>query len=534
MAAVAASLLLLLPACSDSEGNSPDLPETKYATLTITIGSADNSTPNYTKAVDADGFGDNDIIEPDSADNLYEHHIDDWYIIVLKDGNVDRVVSNNSAVSNIEQSYINADNNNENSETEVGMELLVGETYSFYALANLKGLTETNYTAIIEKLGNLKGTSFASFRETEATLREMAVYNEQESAYIPMSSYGKSHKVDEDITKNEVKLALIRLLGKVSIQVTNATGVDVTINKITMGSFRQSGNIYLMPYDAIEKDPDSGKENLLLGMGAENRLMNPVFPGATVTGTPWDYEPGTTDKTIAASATTPQKYEFYINETNQASVDPNGGDMEIIFDVTGDGLEKDDQPKSTNFFFIRRNDLLKIPVLISHAQTKIEFEQKHMPIGGLPTAITFGEGAIVANEQLTTDHGGDITVTYTLEELNGATDWALKYHKDQQGIQQGEQFCSAVLETNNNNILLPPSDENKANLSWMDGGNTKTGYKLTEGNGNTGSFTITAQELDYLGTATIKLTLVAMKDGQEVVLPYTLTITNGKTEGGNS
>lgn len=39
--AVAPSLLLLLfllPACSDESSNTPDIPETKYAKLTITLG----------------------------------------------------------------------------------------------------------------------------------------------------------------------------------------------------------------------------------------------------------------------------------------------------------------------------------------------------------------------------------------------------------------------------------------------------------------------------------------------------------------
>ena len=93
--AVVSSLLLLLfllPACSDESGSTPDIPETKYAKLTITLGSADSALPSYTKAME-----DNDIaLDIDSLDKNYERHIDDWWIVVVKqnDDIVEKVLSN--------------------------------------------------------------------------------------------------------------------------------------------------------------------------------------------------------------------------------------------------------------------------------------------------------------------------------------------------------------------------------------------------------------------------------------------------------
>ena len=73
--AVITSLLLLLylfPACSNESGGTPEIPETKYAKLTITLGAIENVEP-ITKAVD-----DNNIIDDNFNDEQHERKIDDW------------------------------------------------------------------------------------------------------------------------------------------------------------------------------------------------------------------------------------------------------------------------------------------------------------------------------------------------------------------------------------------------------------------------------------------------------------------------
>lgn len=530
-------LLVLLPSCSDESGSStPDIPETQYAKLNIALGSLGNTMPAYTRATDT--YYKNDIINPDSADNQYEHHIDDWYIIVVdSDGKVDRIVSNNPAVQAAEQSDVTVNNDTPDSKAIISMELVIGKTYSFYALANIKGLE--NAEAVITSLNTLKGNPFTTFRKTEATLQVIATAytGETGTSYIPMSSYGKSIKVSNDERLNEVNLELIRLLGKVSIEVTNATGKEVTVKQLKMGKFRQSGAIYLFPYDAINSDPYM--PNLLIGKSTENDLMNPVFPTSATTIADWIYKPaaGANDQVIGIDATDDknrQKYMFYINETDQKSVDSNGGDMKIALEV--EGIEKDSDPKETKFYLIRRNDLLQIPILLSEATTTIEFEQKHMPIGGLPTVITFEEGITISDKQLTTTHAGDINISYKLDNLNGSTDWELQYYTEGGTTESKNQYCYAVPVGNDSNFLLEPKD--KDILSWWIDAATKPkyGYVLKKTNDLEGFFTVTAQELSYLGTAKIKLTLVAKHktDDTVVILPYTLTITNGKTaKGGN-
>ncbi|WFE83008.1 hypothetical protein [Parabacteroides chongii] len=541
-------LLFLLPSCSKENGGEPEIPETKYAKLTITLGGLDNSTPSYTRA---DGDADNDI-SGEEDDEEYERHIDDWWIVVVNDGNknkdkVEQVLSN--TLGDVGKQL--DDNNNTH---EVGVELLIGETYRFYAFANLKHLQ--NGETVIEELESLVTASktFSDFRDTEATLLALTEYTNNKQQYIPMSSYMKSKIVSDKETDNNVSLSLIRLLGKVKVEVTNATGNNVTINNITMGKFRQSGSIWLLPYDAAEDDPE--KENLLIQQGeSDQMLMNPKFPPQTppVSGSDYVYTPTEQEKTIASTAI-PTPYTFYINETDQASVGDNGAYMTIALDVLEFETEKK-EPKITDFSFIRRNDLLNIPILISDAEVKIGFEQKHMPIGGVPKRYTFLEGIEIASRTFVTNHAGEVTITYSLEKLNNNTnDWSLKYYKTQDEGGDGEvegtdHFCYASLEENTkdlngNGYLIEPETKDQDPLSWWEksaNGHQQQpdcAFPLHPASGaestTKGSFTINLQELSNTASATIKLVLVAEKDGAEVVLPYTLVVTNKevKIEGG--
>lgn len=559
--AVATTLLLLsflLPACSDSNGpNGPDIPETKTAKLTISLGSLDNTAPGHTKAGGPyeNGFRENDIIDPDLADTEYEHHIEDWYIVIVDDDTekvVDRVVSNNGEITNRDEYEGGIPNNDHaNSETEVGITLLVGKSYSFYAFANLKGLTEASYETIIGSLNGLKGAPFDNFRKTEAILRGMDAYDGGDnSPHIPMSSYGKSAQVTENTAENIVKLELIRLLGKVSVEVTNVTGKEITVNGLTMGKFRLPNNpIYLLPYDATVQDP--ANPNLLIGTSTEHKLMNPQFPGTSATEEGSDYTfPSTSPDNPLGTipADEKQPYSFYAPETAQENQGETGtDDMTIALKVDG----KDESPKPTKFFFLRRNDLLKIPVLISDAETEVEFVQMHMPIGGIPTRYTF-RPITIPEYTYVTDHAGEIKINYNLAKINGTNNlegWRLKYYTDGTNVEKGDRFCYAALESNtpvsstDTHFLVVPAAADQDPLSWWDPAmGTDTGrpdcaFKLNpsaDSPTTSGSFTITLQELATAATATIKLTLVAQHDGYpDIVLPYTLTITNQTNEGGN-
>lgn len=538
--AAAAGLLLslfLCVACSDEGSNhGPEIPEVQYARVTISLGTADATTPAFTKA----GEDVHDIIDDNAADETYERWIADWWVVIVdQQGKVYRVLSNTK------QDVWDATTNTDDNEHQIGVDLVIGQTYSFYAFANLNSLSEGS--TLVQQINNLDANSdFSAFRKTAVSLLSLDQYmtsnEENQKKAIPMSSYGKTQVVSEDISKNQVELLLIRLLGKVSIEITNATGVAVTVHKLTMGKFRTTGAIYLFPYDAIDRNPDN--PNLLVKKEAsEYKLLNPSFPtDATPTTGDWVYESQQGDL-ISYSATEEEtnkkNYFFYINETAQENQENGTDDMKVSMDITGEGIERDNTPKSTQFFFIRRNDWIKIPLLISKAETEITYEQKHMPIGGIPDAVTFNPGLTVNNRTLTTDHAGKITISYKLKSINNQNDWQLQYYTAGSATTATAQYCyAAKISDNEVPFLLEPVEKDLLSW-WMNTTKPTYGFQLDPGEGNTGSFIVTAQELSYKGEAKIKLNLVATRntDGQTqtIILPYTLTITNGKEpKGGNS
>lgn len=506
MAAVASALLLalsVLPACSDDEGGGPDIPEAQYAKLVISLGSLDNATPAATKA------------EPigEGLDNEYERYIEDWWLVVMHNGTVEQVLSNTKG----NQATATGDEKNTH---RVEVELQIDELYDFYAFANLP---EANAKALNELQPE---NTFDIAQVVESIDASQYYYNEETQAYgayFPMSSYKYQIKVTEGAT---VSIPLIRLLGKVSLSVQNSSNDKITLRQVTLDKFRTTGSIYLLPYDAAK----GGDTKLLEATGTMTETYGPSFPGetdeTTITG---DFTPkyllGQDDAPIEIAKNEKHEFpDFYVNETRFTAVNNNASDPLLISTDIG----RDDQPKETSFNFIRRNDWLIIPLLISDAETKITIQQQHMPIGAIPTYV-FEKDWTVSNINVTLDHAGDINIGYSVT-ATGAT--GLKYYPGGD-IATTERYSSAVLESQTNDWLINVPEANN------DGGWQPNEIEFTLNHDDTkplsGSFTITAQELAYTGTATINLTLIVLINDSEVVLPYTITLTNGKPakQGGN-
>lgn len=501
MAAVATSLLLalsLLPSCSEDEGGGPDIPEVEYAKLVISLGSLDNARPVATRA---------ESIQ-DKDDSEYERYIKDWWIVVLHGGEVEQVLSNTKG-------DVATATGDEQNTHQVSVELQVDETYDFYAFANLPEENKSYLNSLAQ------GAEF-EIDQTVATI-DATSYNTGSIAngpYFPMSSYKYSVVVEEGVT---VSIPLIRLLGKVSVSIQNSSNNTLSLSQVTLDKFRTTGSIYLLPYDAAK----GATTKLLEVTGTMEETYGPSFPEETgetsISGTFTGInllQEGEIQE--VANGEKLEFSDFYVNETRFTAAN-NSKPLLISTDIEG----RDDQPKETTFNFIRRNDWLIIPLLISDAQTTITIQQQHMPIGGIPTYV-FNQGLTVSNINVELDHAGDINIYYSVS-ATGAT--GLKYYPGG-NVAVTEQYCSAVLEEQTNDLLIDLPNAND------DGGWQPDKIEFTlnhDDNSLKGSFTITAQELAYLGTATINLTLIVMVDGSEVVLPYTITLTNGKPakEGGN-
>lgn len=502
--------LFLLPACSNEEDVPVVEPEAQYATMVISLGALDNSTPAYTRA---------ETIYPDVEEvDEYERYIKYWWIVVLdKDNKVDRVITNDPVSQNPAP----------DSETKVEMELPIGETYTFYAFANLNDLEEDAATYIS---GLSKGNDFLLSKAVSLkSLSSYKIPNEGEtaSAYIPMSSYGYKITVKEE--NKPLEIQLIRLIGKVEVSLENKTGEDVVLKSLSLDKFRTEGSIYLLPYDAAK-----GENTTNLLQEDMRPTYIPSFPSAI--GKFSTMTLSTEDTTIQESESA--TFWSYANETSFQDIEGfNYLQVRAVIE------NRNDQPLDTEFSFIRRNDWLKIPLLLSDVSTTIELDMKHMPIGGLPATITIPAGLTIPQATFwTQDHGGDITITYTLNSISSLTNAKIAHRAESESYEEGEShpFTSAVLESNDEDLLINVPTDNTA-APWLDA--SAKAFPLPTDDEASGSFTITAQELAKSAEARIRLNMViegtANGTKQKVLVPYTIIIKNQKedswttTDGGN-
>ena len=523
---------LMFPSCSDDEGGGGDVQDDRYRTLVVTINSRSNAEPVGTRA-DLEGPAENEITT--EADKEYERTIMSWWLIILKKSTtgtdeytVERVLSSEGGTTTDPEEYFSTTNDtNDRFDTSIDVELEVDQTYRFYALANLEGLK--NAETVIENINSLKKDKTFDLTSLNAQLKDMPAYHDGEGGtYIPMSSYGYEQYVDENTSKLKEDIELIRLIGKVTLEVRNKTGKDLTLKKLQMGQFRSAGDIYLFPWDV------NGKSYLLLRETGKLNNIEGNIPKFPTSSTEEDFTSTTfySDETgmsipqydDSKEETGAKYFMYYVNETyNTKASDP---ELQIMVETNP---KRNENEKPSGFSFVRRNDWLQIPVQITNVTTRIEFDQKHMPIGGLPESLEFGKISVPIAYCRTT-HGGDITVNFALTEVSGmGSNPQLSFYS---GSYEGgtEHYTSAILRDNQNDILIHTPEDNDA-APWLD--ETENAIPVTAGQPahgiiGQGSFTVTAQELAATtnGQAEIELRMVITDGTQYMTIPYTIYITN--------
>ena len=507
MAAVASALLLalsVLPACSDDEGGGADVPEGQYAKLVISLGSLDNAM--QTKVEEKSPVTDQE------NDESYERYIASWWLVVTRPSDadentfvIDRVITNKNYHS-LEDVTV-AGPTGLDSEMSIGLNLRIDQTYRFYALANLEYLAnwEQDVKPVVD--GWTEGAAFSPER-LYAEMKPMTDY--KGTTYIPMTSYGYEKKIESGTNQLSERIALIRLLGKVTLKVTNLTDEDITLNSLSMGNFRSEGDIFLFPYD-INSDTKN-----LLATNMSN-TYNPSFPNNerdSHTSTPFV----STDTRILVGEANAKEFTAFVNETKDISEE--GKIFELS--ITSRMQYRGERTSKSGFSFVRRNDWLQIPVQISDVDATIAFDQQHMPIGGVPTTYKMQSGAIVPVVDFETNHAGIITITYDVTNVSSMTNPTLRHPGT---YPAGTAVTTAVLAEGGNagNLLIDVPTDNSFTLK--PGADNKTG-----------SFTVNLQELQKEAKASIILTLVIVDaKGREMSIPYTINISNKETttDGGN-
>ena len=528
--AVAAGLCLcwLCVACGEDRGG--DLPndDPNSCVVTITLWTSRSARPPQTKA--GEMMTKADFWEEE--EDQYERDITDWLVVAYDDENVELAgytSSNGTWTPGI---------NNPDSRTEVEMKLPLGK-YSFYAFANLQSLEDGTslYQKItgahsLAELSEVKILDSGTSIDTRNEEKKGKFGGEEASRKrIPMSSYAQKHTVLPVPAENKFEIPLIRMIGKVQVEITNNLDKSITVNRLDIMNLRKGSlPIWLLPW---------GNENYL-EFKDDKDLEEPLVPSFPKDANPSvvsledlyteSIKPGDNEKEIQAKPVdgengSKRAYIRYIPETN-AAVGENGGGIHL-------GVEIEGRPRTehlTGFDFVRRNDLLVIPVLITNITTKLEVAEQRLPIGVYPTALVYGEKTgvqILTPVEHTLQAAGDLSIRFEISRIEGVTvDFTIKGLPQDETVPETVKFSSIQVKDDDKHLITAVNGEDcdKKQRFYLPEASVKEGKK--------GSFTIHTQELGGKAEATVILTLIINyyvdQEKQEMQIPYTIKIRNYK------
>lgn len=500
-------------ACSDGEGGGPGEEEGKLYTLTIAL----NTSTNYTPVTKAD--------PPAWADevNEYERKIEKCWVVLFD--------SQNNCVASVNtDNFIpdGAESDNEQLVSQTTVQLPVG-TYTGYAFANLGNLAEGS-KAIITLLesSDLAKITKDALNTTVSLIDAESFTLAEGGKTIPMSSYETDITVQAN-TENTARIVLFRMIGKVEITITDQTGNSdtKTLKSLSMGNFR-NGPIHLLPYT-------EGEYNLNNIDITVQDLIKPDFElvPAEATVKPYVHTVDLPEggETIDGDGNT---YTFYAFETGTES--NTDGALSISVGINNRPVST----RTTEFSFMRRNDWLKIPAVITNIESRIRFKNMRMPIGGLPYEVVYGEVngiqiLVDAVNEVDPDYTGPVKIEVEVKSINtSVTDLDILYTGT---TAEGSDRSTAVLTDNSDDLLI-----NKDSGEPISNGTSFTVTASPDDSDNTKKayFEVWTQELANNSDATITLTLIAEYGDTEpksrIEIPYTIRIQNYErttTEGGN-
>ena len=522
--AVAAGLCLcwLCVACGEDRGG--DLPDDdpNSCLVTNTLRTSRSARPPQTKAGETITWED---------DDEYERDITDWLVVAYDDENAELAgytSSNGTWTPDIADS---------DSRTEVEMKLPLGK-YSFYAFANLQSLEDGTslYQKItgahsLAELSEVKILDSGTSIDTRNEEKKGKFGDEKASRkLIPMSSYVQEYTLEPAPKANEFEIPLIRMIGKVQVKITNNLDKPITVKQLDIMNLRKGSlPIWLLPWG-------NNKYLETAGEGGAERLAPNLPTGETVEETDLFKEeiiPSEANKEVpakikdGAEGHNIKTYTRYIPEGN-------AGAREILLGVNIEGRPRTEH--TTSFGFVRRNDLLIIPVWITNITTKLEVAEQRLPIGVYPTALVYGEKTgvqILTPVEHTLQAAGDLSIRFEISNIDGVTgDFSIKGYEVNEGGNVATEKYSSVSWKN------ASADKPLITAINVDGTSFETDAELDipetalTGQGGlkkAGSFTIRTQELGGEADATVILTLV-IKYGdnmeQEMQIPYTIQIRN--------
>lgn len=348
-------------ACSEDNGEFPDVPDGELCSLTIQLGAANNQETRV--------GGDDNALDGEFINTLWVFITDDKGVVekklTLAEGSTSTVSPSTAAGGNILEWRHTIE------------DLPVGDKF-IYAFANMEVVStvEENQNMSTLLSGIQEGNNLSTVVDRLVIDNPASTVNIAEKRYIPMS-LKESVTVTGDQT---IRVELVRLVGRVNIKLTNSKASSVSVKNFTMENF--ADRVALMP-------------------------------GVTATGVNFNQTYSTSFESFNGGES--KTFQFYVNETKDEN-ETTG------FSI---GLETDDGKKysaTTKAKAIPRNHILPLNLTISESDLNLVVMAYIAPIGGYPVQVyTSSDLTQAATYNVTLPEGCSFQVTGKLADETPGT-----------------------------------------------------------------------------------------------------------------
>lgn len=327
-------------ACSEDNGEFPDVPDGELCSLTIQLGAANNQETRV--------GGDDNALDGEFINTLWVFITNDKGVVekklTLTEGSTSTVSPSTATGGNILEWWHTIE------------DLPVGEKF-IYAFANMEEVStvEENQNMSTLLSGIQEGANLSTAVDGLVINNPASKVNIAEKRYIPMS-LKESVTVTGDQT---IRVKLVRLVGRVNIQLKNAKASPVSVTGFTMSNF--ADKVALMPK-------------------------------GTATDVAYDLVCPTSFESLTINGGESKTFQFYVNETKN--------DTPFSIQLTADN--KNYSATTTRATAIPRNYILPLNLTISESDLNLIVTAYIAPIGGYPVPIYTSKDLLNAGEYAVT------------------------------------------------------------------------------------------------------------------------------------
>lgn len=348
---------LLLAGCSDAQEDIEQVIGDEGCRVSIRVGASDNVE---TKAGD----------DPNALDHEFINEL--CVFVVDEEGMIEQKFQASS--TNPNGNFTGEPSTGDAYEWRSNEFVLPAGKKTIYAFANwstvIEGQGNGEWKAIINKSvgGTLSDTDLGITINNPAGSVDLA-----DGKYIPMSV-----KQEVNVTVDQtIRVELVRLVGRVNIQLKNAKASQVSVTSFTMGQF--ADKVALMP------------EGIAAGVEF-NQSYSTSFESLTIGG--------------GQSET----FQFYVNETKNANATTG-------FSIGLETADNKNYSATTGATAIPRNNILPLNLTISESDLNLVVTAYIAPIGGYPVQVyTSGNLTQAATYSVILPEGCSFQVTGSLAD----------------------------------------------------------------------------------------------------------------------